>query len=136
MSDEKNTAKKVNSNKLILIIISTIFFIIIFLSIYNILVNSGLNPPIFLTIAIFIFLYLLCLGPIFKGNLYSTLYQKFGKKTKEKKEYELIKKHDKTVNLNVKYIKPLIFKCPNCKFLCAQFMKKCPKCGQQFQRII
>ncbi|MBA7704664.1 hypothetical protein ES703_113481 [subsurface metagenome] len=59
MSDEKNTAKKVNSNKLILIIISTILFIIIFLSIYNILINSGLNPPIFLTIPIFIFLYLL-----------------------------------------------------------------------------
>ena len=36
----------------------------------------------------------------------------------------------KPVNLNIKYRRPLVVKCSNCRMTVAGFVKKCPKCGE------
>ncbi len=124
----------------------------LFLSIYGIilvflfyfLVFAGLNPVI--TFLILLFCFILILGPVLGGmrkSLYSRMFS--DKKKNHKGEYQKkkdgIKKEGqlsyippprkrRPVNLNVKYRKPLIVKCENCKMTVASFVKKCPKCGE------
>lgn len=136
---EENKNRRRNLTKVIFLIIY--FFILII--IYFIFVISGINPIIAFLILLFFFI--IVLGPLFSGmrkSLYSRMFSK--KKKKIKGEYqtqkEIIENESqiksytprkiKSVNLNVKYRKPLVAKCSNCGMIVAGFVKKCPKCGE------
>ena len=123
----------------------------IFLAIYSLilvvicymLILSGVN--LIIALFIFLFFFILVIGPLFSGmrkSLYSRMFS--DKKKKKKGEYqkqkETIEKEGqiksftprkiKPVNLNIKYRRPLVVKCSNCRMTVAGFVKKCPKCGE------
>ena len=94
-----------------------------------------------LAILIFIFAFLIFLGVLFKAKDISLLFKSKRKKNKylEKKdkfleEYEKYHPYSRRVdyvNLNLKYRKNIIHKCPNCGIILASFVKKCPNCGER-----
>jgi len=120
-----------------------IIYSIILVFIYYLLITSGIHPLI--AFLLLLFLFIIVLGPLFSGMRKSIYSRMFDKKIKKKGEYQkqkdMIKKDSqiksyapprkrRPVNLNVKYRKPLIVKCSNCKMTVASFVKKCPKCGE------
>ncbi|MFX1409598.1 MAG: zinc ribbon domain-containing protein [Promethearchaeota archaeon] len=122
-----------------IVIILMIVYIIFLVQFYNILRKLGSSFP--LAILILVFAFLIFLGIIFKAKDIPLLFKSKRKKNKylEKKdkfleEYEKYRPYSRRVdyvNLNLKYRKKIIHKCPNCGIILASFVKKCPNCGEK-----
>lgn len=142
MTSEVDSNKKVKSLtigiiKLIFLIIS----IIVLFFLYYVLIIFKLNPLIVVLIIVFVFL--LFLGPFFKDRrkkkFYSRMFpDKNKKKYQRKREIQEYYKENlpqrltlKNIDLNIKYRKPIIRKCSNCKMIIPNFSKKCIFCGSQ-----
>lgn len=141
--EEKSPKKKVLSKRAIIIRIIFIAFYIVFLYfLYVFLVDLAVQD--WIIIIILIFLVLIVIGPLFTGiskAMYHRLFPE--RKRREKSDYEVYKQelenqtqtHEfksvdtKDVNLDFKYRKPIIRKCPNCKIVIPNFVKVCPNCG-------
>ena len=137
-------SEKKNQNprkKIILKLIGLTIYTGIFLYLYYLLVNFGLNPLIVSILLIFIFL--ATIGPFLRPkrkNLYSRMFpnRKNGvnkdlKKTHDPKQKELSQleaKIPKPMNLDFKYRKSIINKCKICGNTVPNFVKKCPFCNE------
>lgn len=141
MTLENQTVERKHSRKYyIFVIILIIVYIIFLVQFYNILRKLGSSFP--LAILILVFAFLIFLGVLFKAK---DIYLLFKFKRKKKNEYldkkdKFLKEYEKYhpytrrvdyVNLNLKYRKKIIHKCPNCGIILASFVKKCPNCGEK-----
>ncbi|MFW9771764.1 MAG: hypothetical protein ACFFFB_04900 [Candidatus Heimdallarchaeota archaeon] len=141
--EEKSTKKKVLSKRGIIIrFIFIAFYLISLYFLYIFLVDLAIEH--WIIIIILIFLILIVIGPLLTGiskSMYRRLFPK--RERREKSDYELYKEDlksqsqtyefkpvdTKDINLNFKYRKPIIRKCPNCKITIPNFVKTCPNCG-------
>jgi len=123
----------------VFVLISIIVYVIFLFQLYKILRKLGSSFP--LAILILSFAFLIFLGALFKAKDISLLFKSKRKKNKyfEKKdkfleEYEKYHPYSRRVdyvNLNLKYRKKIINKCPNCGIILPSFVKKCPNCGEK-----
>lgn len=125
-----------------LFVILLILIVLIFL--FQILTEFG--SPFFITILVLLFVFLVFLGLLLRknsGSIYKKLFpdkRDAIRRRRERRERKIvfektpeIAQHDKVknVDLNVKYKKPMIKRCPKCNMIVPNFMKKCPNCGQE-----
>ncbi|TFG15789.1 MAG: hypothetical protein EU535_00915 [Promethearchaeota archaeon] len=146
MNNEQNKFDEGNSKRsLILKLIFLIVNIVILIYLYYLLSTFGANPLLISLILLFVFLTIL--GPFLKSKrktYYSSIFPE--KKRRKKEEYALIKKQSKRVlsqetqkrkipdiNLDFQYRKSTIRKCSNCGMIVANFVKKCPICGEEIK---
>ncbi|MFX0038032.1 MAG: hypothetical protein ACFFCY_09535 [Promethearchaeota archaeon] len=141
MEPEKNNQNL--SKKTILKLIGLAIYAAIFLYLYFLLINFGLNPLIISILLVFIFL--TTIGPFLrpkKRRLYSRMFpnrksganlNKDSKKThnlKQKELNQLEPRIPKPMNLDFEYRKSIINKCKNCGNTVPNFVKKCPFCNE------
>jgi hypothetical protein len=133
----KNNKNKDSRKTMVLKLIGLTLYFALFLYLYYLFTNFGLNPLIVLILLIFIIL--TTIGPFFRRNkqgLYSRMFSGAKKRDnlnkRQKRDVEEIQKPKskipRPVNLEVEYRKPLINKCKNCGNIVPNFVKKCPFC--------
>ncbi|MFX0002028.1 MAG: hypothetical protein ACFE9C_01175 [Candidatus Hodarchaeota archaeon] len=134
MVSEKKNQK--SSKKTALKLIGLTIYLALFIYLYYLLVNFGLNPLIVSILLIFIFL--ATIGPFLrpkKRTLYSRMFsnKKSGERNnnlKQKEHNQLESKIPKPMNLDFNYRKSIINKCKNCGNTVPNFVKKCPFCNE------
>ncbi len=143
MNEDSKEARRYYKKKIILSTLSIVFSLFILFLIYSLFANFGANPVV--VILSISFVLLLFLGPFFRRNrkgMYSEMFPGKSKTlidrdrfkptglSKKSESYEEITKRLNYIDLDFKPEKPLIRKCQNCKMIVANFVKKCPKCGE------
>lgn len=141
MSNKLNEKSKTR-RKLITRLILLILYGCILVYFYYLLYEFGANPLIITFLIIFILL--ISIGPFLrKGqkSLYSRMFSNkkkssMGSSTKRRHAEYSEKKLEqprifKSINLDIKYRKPIINKCEQCGNIVPNFVKKCPFCNNQ-----
>ncbi len=145
MSNEIN--EKDNSRKrLIFRLIVLISYVCIMVYFYFLFIQFGAHP--FITIILLIFIFLISISPFLRKNkksLYSRMFPNRKRKATlnyqkkviaiqdEEEMHEVQPKIPKSINLDLKYRRPIINKCENCGNIIPNFVKKCPFCNAQLK---
>ena len=136
----KNSKKEITKKQVIAELILLIIVILILISLYYLFIKFGALPIIIILIVLFPFL--LAVDPFLrerKKSFYSKIFPAKKKALKEdikhRKKLRDVESSSKRrgppVNLNFKYKKPAIRKCSNCGMIVANFVTKCPICGER-----
>ena len=136
----RNNKNEITKKQVIYELILLLIVILILISLYYLFITFGALPIIIILIILFPFL--LAIDPFLrerKKSLYSKIFPKKKKALNEDIIYRkklrdsevLSKRRVPPINLNFKYRKPSIRKCSNCGMILANFVKKCPICGER-----
>ena len=141
MTIENTDIKKKSWKRNLIKIISVIVYIIFLYELYNILRNFGAS--LLLALLIMLFPTLVFIGVLVKDknvSFFSRYKRNRNNSTKDTSKEDFLNEYDKYhpqkrridyINIQSKYRKPLVRKCPNCGIMVPGFVKKCPNCGER-----
>ena len=120
-------------------VISIVVFLIFLYELYNFLMNLGAS--LLLALIIMLFPTLVFIGVLVrdKSKPFLSIFSKNKNNSKDSSKEDFLSVYEKyhpqqrrvdVVNIQSKYRKPIIRKCPNCGIIVPGFAKKCPNCGE------
>lgn len=147
-NDRDNKAEELQSKitkdrrRAILRIFVLVLILAFLVFLYDALTQFG--SPFFISILILLFVFLVFLGLLLRknrGSIYKRLFpdkREAIQKKRARKEHKMLLKRPSTpqhekignIDLNVKYKKPVVKRCPSCNIVVPNFAKKCPFCGE------
>ncbi|MBY9007984.1 MAG: hypothetical protein KGD63_14680 [Candidatus Lokiarchaeota archaeon] len=132
---EENRGNNKNIGLFSKLIFLVILIILLFYVFFYLLETHKM--PFFIAFLIVLFLFLFLLGFILKNrkksilSIFPQFRTKITREDQRKKYINQLERRPRPDILQFKYQKPLITKCPNCKMILTNFMKKCPKCNYE-----